>query len=187
MFSFSLYKYPRVELLDHMVVLFLIFWGTTILFSKVLHQFTFPPTVHKGPFSPHPWQHLLFLSFWWLPFWQVQLVKSLPTSAGDARDVDLIPGLGKSLGEGNGNPLQCSYLENSMDRGAQQATVHGSLRVGHNWARVHTCILTGVTWFLMTLICIFLILSDVERLSCVCWTCVFIALQKCLFWSSIHF
>ena len=36
-----------------------------------------------------------------------------------------IPGLGRSLGEGNGYPLQYSYLENSMDRGAWQATVHG--------------------------------------------------------------
>ena len=39
--------------------------------------------------------------------------------------MDLIPGLGKSLGEGNGNALQCSYLENWMDRGAWQAAVHG--------------------------------------------------------------
>ena len=40
-------------------------------------------------------------------------------------DLDLIPGLGRSLGEGNGNPLQCSCLENPMDRGTWQATVHG--------------------------------------------------------------
>ena len=39
-------------------------------------------------------------------------------------DVSLIPGLGRSPGKGNGNPLQCSCLENSMDRGAWQATVH---------------------------------------------------------------
>ena len=50
---------------------------------------------------------------------------SPPTHAGDTRDMDLIPGLGKSLGEGNGNALQCSYLENSMDRGAWQAAGHG--------------------------------------------------------------
>ena len=42
-------------------------------------------------------------------------------SAGDA---GLIPGSGNSPREGNGNPLQCSCLENSMDRGAWQATVH---------------------------------------------------------------
>ena len=37
----------------------------------------------------------------------------------------MIPGLGRSPGEGKGYPLQISYLENSMDRGAGQATVHG--------------------------------------------------------------
>ena len=42
-----------------------------------------------------------------------------------AGDEGLIPGLGRSPGEGNNNPLQYSYLENSMDRGAWQATVHG--------------------------------------------------------------
>ena len=46
-------------------------------------------------------------------------------SACNVGDVGLIPGLGRSPGEGNGNPLQCSCLENSMDRGAWQATVHG--------------------------------------------------------------
>ena len=40
-------------------------------------------------------------------------------------DLGSIPGLVRSPGEGNGNPLQSSYLENSMDRGAWQATVHG--------------------------------------------------------------
>ena len=46
-------------------------------------------------------------------------------SACNARDPDLIPGLGRSLGEGNGNPLQYSCLENPMDRGAWWAIVHG--------------------------------------------------------------
>ena len=46
------------------------------------------------------------------------LVKNLPASEGDIRDACLIPGLGRSPGEGNGNPLQYSCLENSMDRGA---------------------------------------------------------------------
>ena len=49
-------------------------------------------------------------------------VKNLPASAGDT---GLIPGLGRSLGEGNGYLLQDSCLENSMNRGAWQATVHG--------------------------------------------------------------
>ena len=46
-------------------------------------------------------------------------------SAYNAGDLCSIPGLGRSPGEGNGNPLQYSCLENSMDRGAWKATVHG--------------------------------------------------------------
>ena len=46
-------------------------------------------------------------------------------SAYNARDPGLNPGLGRSPGEGNGDPLQYSCLENSMDGGAWQATVHG--------------------------------------------------------------
>ena len=46
-------------------------------------------------------------------------------SAGDARDSGSIPGLGRSPGVGNGNPLQSSCLENPMDRGAWWATVNG--------------------------------------------------------------
>ena len=53
------------------------------------------------------------------------MVKNLPANAGDTRKVGLIPGLGRSSGEGNGNPLQDSCQENSVDRGARQATVHG--------------------------------------------------------------
>ena len=45
--------------------------------------------------------------------------------AGDTGHVGLIPGLGRSTREGNGNPLQYSCLENLLDRGAWQATVHG--------------------------------------------------------------
>ena len=55
----------------------------------------------------------------------VLVVKNLPASAGDLRDVGLIPGSGRSPGGGHGNPLQYSCLENSMDIGAQQATVPG--------------------------------------------------------------
>jgi len=46
-------------------------------------------------------------------------------SACNVGDLDLIPGSGRYLGERNGNPLQCSCLENPMDRGAWWATVHG--------------------------------------------------------------
>ena len=53
--------------------------------------------------------------------------KNPPANVGD---VGLIPGLGQSPGERNGNPLQYSCLENPMDRGACWATVHGIARVG---------------------------------------------------------
>ena len=53
------------------------------------------------------------------------MVKSLPANAGDARDADSIPGLGRFPGGGNGNPLECSCLENPMDSGAWQITDHG--------------------------------------------------------------
>ena len=50
-----------------------------------------------------------------------------PTAkVGDTEDAGLIPGPGRSPGEGNGNPLQYSCLENSMDKGALRATVHGA-------------------------------------------------------------
>ena len=55
----------------------------------------------------------------------VLVVKNLPANAGDIKDAGSIPGLGRSLGAGNDNPLQDSCLENPMDRGAWQATVHG--------------------------------------------------------------
>ena len=53
------------------------------------------------------------------------VVKNLPASIGDARDTGSIPESGRSPGVGNGNPLQYSCLENSTDRGAWWATVHG--------------------------------------------------------------
>ena len=52
------------------------------------------------------------------------VVKNLPANAGDT---SLIPGLGRSPGGGNDNPLHYSCLENSMDRGAWQATLHGAV------------------------------------------------------------
>ena len=56
-----------------------------------------------------------------------QLVKNLPA----VRETRIrIPGLGRSAGEGNGNPLQCPCLENLMDRGAWWAAVHG---VAESW------------------------------------------------------
>ena len=55
--------------------------------------------------------------------------KHLLANGGDARDAGSIPGLGRSLGGGHGNPLQYSCLENPMDRGAWQATVHKAVKI----------------------------------------------------------
>ena len=52
------------------------------------------------------------------------VVKNPPDNAGDAGDLGSIPGSGRSLGDENGSPLQDSCLENSVDRGAWQPTVH---------------------------------------------------------------
>ena len=57
---------------------------------------------------------------------QVVLVVNNPSAnAGDIRDMGSIPGPGRSPGGRHGNPLQCSCLENPIDRGAWQASVHG--------------------------------------------------------------
>ena len=79
----------------------------------------------------------------------VLVVKNLPANAGEVRDTDSIPGLGRSPGVGNDNPCQYSCLENSMDRGAWWATVDGVTKswtqlstytrslLGHQWSRLH--------------------------------------------------
>ena len=63
------------------------------------------------------------------------MVKNLLASARGARDTGLIPGSGRYPGEGNGYPLQYSCLENSMDRGAWGAIVHG---VSKSWTQLTT-------------------------------------------------
>ena len=61
------------------------------------------------------------------------VVKNLHANAGDAREVVSIPASGRSPGRGNCNPFQYSCLENSMDRGAWWATVHG---VSKSWTQL---------------------------------------------------
>ena len=58
------------------------------------------------------------------------MVRNPLAGAEDSRDMGSIPGLGRSPGVGNGNPLQYSGLGNPMDRGARRATVHG---VAKSW------------------------------------------------------
>ena len=72
-----------------------------------------------------------------------QMVENLPAQVGGARNAGLIPGLGRCPEEGNGYPLQYSCLENSMDRGAWRAIVHG---VTTSWTRLsnfHLQVLEG--------------------------------------------
>ena len=81
------------------------------------------------------------LSFY-IPIWASQaalVVKNPPASAGDITDKGSIPGLGRSPGGGNGNPLQYSCLENPMDRGAWWATVHGLAESDRAEASWHAC------------------------------------------------
>ena len=63
------------------------------------------------------------------------MVKNPPASAGDTRDMGLIPESGRSSRVENGNPLQYSYQGNSMDSGTWWATVHG---VSKNWTQLNT-------------------------------------------------
>ena len=78
------------------------------------------PTQGSNPGLPHCRQTLYHLSHQ-----EVLSSKESACNAGDEGDSDWIPESGRSPGEGNGNPLQCSCLKNSTDRGAWQDTVHG--------------------------------------------------------------
>ena len=69
------------------------------------------------------------------------VARSLPPNAGDIGDVGSIPGSGRPPGGGHGNPLQYSCLENSMNRGALWATVHG---VAKSWTQLSTHTHTAV-------------------------------------------
>ena len=76
--------------------------------------------------------------FWWRQTGRTQLLGLCCGSDGNesvcnAGDPSLIPGLERSPGEGNGNPLQESCLENPTDRGAWWATAHGIARVRRDW------------------------------------------------------
>ena len=85
------------------------------------------------PRVTHPW---VKPGKWRFPGGSV--VKNLPTSAEDAEDASLVPGLGRSPGGGNGNPLQCFCLENPMDRQAQQSPGHG-VKKGQTELSMRTC------------------------------------------------
>ena len=88
--------------------------------------------LHWYPWSPRPQQFSAFLRTTAICSWMdlrrafpvVLVVKNPPANAGDIGEEGLIPESGRSPGGGNGNPLQYSYLENPMDKGAWQAAVH---------------------------------------------------------------
>ena len=84
----------------------------------------------SGLFIPHlhfllSWKKIYIYNIQWLPG-----SSDSKESACNAGDLGSIPGSGRSPGEAHGNPLQYSFLENSVDRGACQATVHG---VAKSW------------------------------------------------------
>ena len=66
------------------------------------------------------------------------VVKNLSVNAGNIRGVDLIPGSKRFPGRGHGNPLQYSCLENSVDRGARRAAVHGVAKSRTRPSNSHT-------------------------------------------------
>ena len=82
----------------------------------------------------------------------VLVVKKVLASAGDVRDVGLIPGSGRSTGEGNGYLVQYSCLENPMDRGAWRATVHGVAKSQTQlmWLSMHACMHAGRLKYLLS-------------------------------------
>ena len=94
---------------------------------------------------PYSWQ-IWFLVYLWscVPITMItfrrhpSLVKNPSANAEDLRGAGLIPGLGRFPGEGNGNPLQYSCLENSMERRAWQATVHGVAKSWNTTEHTHT-------------------------------------------------
>ena len=80
--------------------------------------------------------------------------KESTCQCGDTEDTVSIPGSGRSPGAGNGNPLQNSCLENSMDRGAWQATVHGVTKELDTTEHTHTHCISHICICVLYYICI---------------------------------
>ena len=80
---------------------------------------------------------VIFISYSSFEFRMVLVRKNLPANAGDLRDVGSIPGSGRSPGGGHGSPLQCSCLENSIDREARWVQPIESQRIRRNLACMH--------------------------------------------------
>ena len=105
--------------------------------------------LHHPKVKNHKLNHWKFRTIWMYVskvylLWASQVVLVVNNQFANARDAALIPELGRSLGEGNGNPLHYSCLENPMDRATWRAKVLRFQIVRHDWAIDHpwsTCIL----------------------------------------------
>ena len=121
----DLSKSPTFQLFSVALIIILNYYKYN-LFCRYIYYFM---TVPFSRVKYHEKRNFVcYFTHWWIPSTekrasQVTLVKNPP--AGGARDVNLVPGLGRCPGVGNGKLLQYSCLENSPDRGARQATVHG--------------------------------------------------------------
>ena len=128
----------------------------------------------------------------------VLVVKNPPANAGDVREVGLILGSGRSPGGGHGNPLQYSCLENPMDRGAWQATVHrvAKSQTWLKWLSTHACITIICLSYYRYLteyevvshfgyIWIFLMANYIEYLLICFWAICMYTLETHLFKSSV--
>ena len=114
-------------------------WEGLLEKGKAIHSsilaWRIPWTIHGITKSQHNW-----VTFTSTISVHLSVVKNLPAQIGDTIDVGLSPGSGRSPGEGNGNPLYYSCLENSMDRGTSGRLQSMGLQiVGHDWA--HTLLL----------------------------------------------
>ena len=103
------------------------------------------------------WIQILLTHYNTIGLQVVLVVNNLLPSAGDIRDVCLIPGLARSPGGGHDNPLQYSCLENPMDRGPWRATV---LRIAQSWTRLK--------WLSTEYIIVLLSLGGVEYIYSCC-------------------
>ena len=106
-------------------------------------------------------------------YWASQVVlvlKNLLTNAGDVRDADLIPGWGRSPGEGHGNPLQYSCLESPMNREAWQDTVHGVL---NSWTRLKR-LSTHMVFIILSLLLLNITFARFTRVFACCYNAIIV-------------
>ena len=112
-------------------------WSDLAAAATALTEFIEIPLPWEGPIG-------LLSSSAWIFLTQVALVvKNPPASAGDVRDRGSIPGSGRSSGEEDDNPFQYSCLENPMDRGAWQPTVHGVIK-SQTWLKQLSTVIVSI-------------------------------------------